>query len=192
MVGFPPVHIIVALVASVTLALVDVCKFKIANVFTYPLAVTGLVYHAVVGGMSGFADGLLGCVLGFTILLPFYALGGMGGGDVKLLGGIGAWLGTWLTLAVILLSCLVSGIYALILIVHTGRVRETWINLQLSWLRVKALARQLGADDRLEAEVQRPDRRGRLIPFGAMVAVGLITLLLVLRLLSAPSSGGAP
>jgi prepilin peptidase CpaA len=181
-----PTPVAVVLTASLTLAFIDVWKFKVHNVFIYPLLLAGLVYHGVSHGAPGLADSLLGALLGFGILLPFYALGGMGGGDVKLMAAVGAWLGLLPTFAVFLASSLVAGLYALILVVAYGRVRETWLNLQIGWLRVKALGRQLGADDRIETEVKQPDRGRRLIPFAAMVALGLFLLLILLHFLSRP------
>jgi prepilin peptidase CpaA len=185
-IGLFPTPVAVVLVASVGLALIDVFKCKVYNVFTYPLLITGLVYQAMVGGAGGLVDGLLGCLLGFAVLLPFYVLGGMGGGDVKLLAAFGAWLGLPLTFVLFLASSLATGVYALLLVVCSGRVHETWLNLQVVWLRVRAIGRYLAADDQLEAEVQRPDRRQRVIPFAAMVALGLIGVVLWARFLHQP------
>jgi len=36
----------------------------------------------------------------------------------------------------------------------------------------------LGSDDRVESEVRRSDRRTRIIPFAAMVAIGLVATLI--------------
>ena len=41
---------------------------------------------------------LAGMGVGLISLLPLYAIGGMGAGDVKLMAGLGAWMGPWLTL----------------------------------------------------------------------------------------------
>jgi prepilin peptidase CpaA len=101
----------------------------------------------------------------------------MGAGDVKLLAGVGAWLGMPLTFIVFLASALAAGVYAIVLVLVYGRFRETWVNLKIVWHRLAAISRHLGAEDHIEAEVGRSDRRTRLIPFGAMVAVGLIALL---------------
>jgi prepilin peptidase CpaA len=185
-IGLLPIPVAVVLVASLVLALIDVWKLKVYNIFTYPLLVTGLVYQGVVGGAGGLADGLLGCLLGFAVLLPFCVLGGMGGGDVKLLAAFGAWLGPPLTFVLFLASSLAAGLYALLLVVLSGRVRETWLNLQVVWLRLRAIGRYLAADDRLEAEAERPDRRQRVIPFAAMVALGLVGVLVWSRFLHRP------
>jgi hypothetical protein len=69
-----------------------------------------------------------------------------------------------------------------VLIVLSGSVRETWINMQVILLRMIALGHHLGADVRLEDEIKRADRRCRLVPFGAMVAVGFAAILVWLIL----------
>jgi hypothetical protein len=54
---------------------------------------------------------------------------------------------------------------------RSGRLRETWVNVKIAWLRLVAIGRYLGAEDRVEAEVKRPGRR-RLVPFAAMMVSG--------------------
>jgi prepilin peptidase CpaA len=179
-----PTPVIVVLVASVVLAFIDVCKYKIYNVSIYPLLVAGLIYHAMAGGATSLVNSLLGTLVGFGILFPFYILGGMGGGDVKLMAAVGAWLGFPLTFVVFLASSLAAGIYALVLAVMYCRVREIWLNLQIDWLRIKALGRHLGSE--LETEVKQPDRGRRIIPFAAMVALGVFLLLLGAYFFSKP------
>jgi hypothetical protein len=78
-------------------------------------------------------------------------------------------------------SSLSAGIYAIIVVLLYGTLGETWLNLQIAWYRLAAVGKHLGADDRVEEEVKRSDRRGRVIPFAAMVAVGLILTLIWAR-----------
>jgi prepilin peptidase CpaA len=163
----------VVLVTAVT----DVWKFKIHNVLTLPLLASGLVYHSVAEGSQGFAASFLGALFGFGVLVALYVLGGMGAGDVKLMAGVGAWLGLPLTFFVFIASSLAAGAYALVIIVLYRRSGETWVHLQIAWHRISAVGRHLGAEDRVETEVARPDRRGRIIPFAAMVALGILSLL---------------
>ena len=47
--------------------------------------------------MSGLGWSLVGTIVGLALLLPLYAIGGMGAGDVKLLAGVGAWVGPQVT-----------------------------------------------------------------------------------------------
>src|SRR2546430_15989255 len=53
----------------------------------------GLIAHYLQKGWSGAWHALLGALIGFGVFLIFYLLGGMGGGDVKLMAGFGALLG---------------------------------------------------------------------------------------------------
>ena len=55
--------------------------------------VAGLVAQTVLQGWSGLGSSLLGAVIGFAVFLIFFLLGGMGGGDIKLMAAFGAILG---------------------------------------------------------------------------------------------------
>jgi prepilin peptidase CpaA len=176
----------VVLIACLIAAVTDVKRFKVYNLLTLPLLVFGLIYHGVMGGSGGLAESLLGALLGFGVLVGLYLLGGVGAGDVKLLAAIGAWLGLPLTFYVFLASSLAAGAYALVLILMHHRVSETWINMKIIWHRLGVVGRHLAGEDGVEMELQRPDCRNRVIPFGAMVAAGLIGLLVYFWL------GGAP
>ena len=118
-----------ALVVFVTVCLAaatDLRRFKVSNVLTFSLLVSGLVFHAVSGGWSGLGLAAAGAAFGFFVLLSPYLAGRMGAGDVKLLAGIGAWLGMTMTYKVLIASALAGGVYALVLVIASGRVRETW------------------------------------------------------------------
>lgn len=171
------IPIVVVVLASVIAAITDVWKFKVYNILTMPLLVTGLIYHSVHGGVAGLTASLLGVLFGFGILVAFYVMGGVGAGDVKLMAAVGAWLGMPYTYYVFTASALAAGIYAVGLMLYYGTVSETLMNLMILWHRVTALSKHLRPDDRIESEVTRADRRRRLIPFGAMMAVGIFATL---------------
>jgi prepilin peptidase CpaA len=167
----------VVLVTAVVAAMTDLWQFRIHNVLTLPLLLSGVVYHGVTGGLPGLLESLGGVCFGFGILFLFYIMGGMGGGDVKLMAGVGAWLGMPLTLYVFLASSLAAGLYAVVIIFAYGSARETLVNLQIIWYRLAAVGRHLGGEDRVEVEVKRADRRKRVIPFAAMMALGILALI---------------
>ncbi len=169
-------NIIVLLFALVT-TVTDLWKFKIYNVVTVPLLISGLVYHSIVGGIPGFGASLLGAVFGFGILVLFYVMGGMGAGDVKLMAAVGAWLCLPLTFHVFIASSLAAGLYSVVLLVVNSSLVETWTNLQILWLRMMVIGRHLGTGERIEALVNQPDRRLRVVPFAAMVMVGTVALI---------------
>jgi hypothetical protein len=56
------------------------------------------------------------------------------------------------------------------------------MNLRLMGHRLLTVGRHLGTDERVEDVVQRSDRRRQLIPFGAMMGVGLLVILVIVRL----------
>ncbi len=62
-----------------------------------------------------------GTFVGMMLLLVLRNVGGMGAGDVKLLAGIGAWLGAMITLKAFAATCIVGGIMAAWMIWRSGR-----------------------------------------------------------------------
>jgi len=174
-----PVPSAVVLSASLAAAVTDVWRFKVYNVLTLPLLASGLLYHGLREGPSGLVLSMLGMLCGFGVLLLFYLLGGYGGGDVKLLASFGAWLGVEATLYVFIASSLVAGLYALGLVLLYGRLGEIWKRWKVLWYRLVALGRHLGADDGYAVEQDRIDRR-RVVPFAAMLCLGVIATLVYL------------
>ena len=96
----------------------DLKTRKLPNLLTVPAFGLGLLFHAVRGfysaGLSGAAADLRfalgGFALGFGLMLLLWFIGGSGGGDVKFIGALGCWLGAWLTLQVLVVSALLSGV----------------------------------------------------------------------------------
>ena len=71
----------------------DLRSRRIPNALTFGAAAAALVFHTVTAGVSGLQTAAFGWIVGTALFLPFFLLGGMGGGDVKLLAALGAWLG---------------------------------------------------------------------------------------------------
>jgi prepilin peptidase CpaA len=177
----PAIPVIVVVAATMILAVTDLWKFRVYNAVTLPLMLSGLVFNAAAPQGAGLGTSLLGALFGFGVLLVLYIMGGMGAGDVKLMAGIGAWLGMPLTFYVFIASSLAAGLYSVILLTLGRNLSETWTNFQILWLRLGAIGRHLGAANRVEQELVRSDRRHRLIPFAAMIIVGLVVVLIIFR-----------
>ncbi len=150
----------VVVVATMFAGVVDVWKFKVHNLLTLPLIVSGLLYHLCCEGTLGFLGSLAGLSFGFAILFVFFLLGGMGLGDVKLMGGVGAWLGLEPTYHVFVASSLAAGFLSLALVLRYGRRREP-------------LSPQ---PETVVDKLKKPDRRRRVVPFATMIAVGVLIL----------------
>src|SRR5215210_7805328 len=80
-------------VVAFTALLFDVRTRRIPNWLTFGAAAAGVVYATFVAGPSGAGTAAAGWLAGVALFFPVFALGGMGAGDVKLLGALGAWLG---------------------------------------------------------------------------------------------------
>ncbi len=61
---------------------------------------------------QGLGWSLFGTVVGLGLLLPAYAIGGMGAGDVKLLAGVGAWMHATHTAYAFAISAVVGALLA--------------------------------------------------------------------------------
>jgi prepilin peptidase CpaA len=114
----------VPLLAMLVLAAVeDLRTRRIRNWLTFSLVLTGiaqsLIGHGTVSPGSSFA----GCALGFALPLALFAIGAIGGGDVKLLAGVGAWVGAGGVVEVFCAAAVVGMIIVLSQAIAQGRLR---------------------------------------------------------------------
>jgi prepilin peptidase CpaA len=79
--------------------------------------------------VAGVQTAAAGWLLGLLLLLPYFALGGMGGGDVKLLAALGAWLGPWETFWLAMYAGIAGGVLGLIVALTHRYVRTAIANL---------------------------------------------------------------
>src|SRR5262249_32422781 len=153
-----PVLVVLLIVGTVA-AFTDLRNFMVPNIVTIPLLAGGLVYHAVVSGGSGFAFALEGGLLGFSILILFYVLGGIAAGDVELLAAMGSWIGPSGVLALFIVSAVLGGVYALILTWRQGTLLQCILKTQVLLQQGMTIVKHLGSEERVEELVQRDDRR---------------------------------
>ncbi len=74
-------------------ATIDIRSRRIPNWITLVLMISGLLQNGFSQGSISLGQSWGGLGLGFTLTFILFALGAMGGGDVKLFAGIGAWVG---------------------------------------------------------------------------------------------------
>jgi len=134
----------------------------------------GFLYHVIAPAGLGTAYSLSGLMLGFLVLIVPYALGGIGAGDVKFLAGIGAWVGPQAILSIVLIGCIATGLYSAIVIVHCRGLKGIVANVRfLVHSLVAHVAGPAPSTASVQAIAREPDRRERLVPFSAMLAIGV-------------------
>ena len=140
---------------------------RIPNWLTVPGLFAGVAVNTIAAGWSGAKASLLGAGLGLLLLLPFVLIKALGGGDWKLIGAIGACLGSSRLIAVLIGSMLVAGVMALALIVYKGRLRQSLGNMG-RMLRAFFTLHLPGS----EVSLDNPD--AVKIPFGVAVALTVL------------------
>jgi prepilin peptidase CpaA len=133
-----------------------------------PAALLGLAAHAVAGGTPGVAAAMFGTVVGMALFFPFFALGGLGGGDVKLMAALGAWTGAATIVWTAIYGAIAGGILALVVaaahgyvqtaVANVGRLLGTW------WL--------VGV--RPVPEFTLAHGRGPRLPYAVPIVIGLV------------------
>lgn len=169
----PHAWLVFVVLAAVSIAagVTDARTGQIPNRLTYAAVLIGLagwsVYGLVTAGGSGLTaaggDALIATGLGLGLGLVAFALGGLGGGDAKLMAAIGAVSADWrLTLAAIVYGVAIAAIMAIVVMVRRGLVKQTFTVM-------------LGAALSLR-RVERPTLPGGspTVPFGVALAAGAV------------------
>lgn len=157
----------------------DVRTRRIPNLLTLILALSGLVLNATPVGPVTLAQSGLGLLTGFGLTIGLFAIGAVGGGDVKLLAGIGAWLGPMNVLYIFLARAVIGMGIVLAQAAAQGRLRVLFRNTTVLVMGF-AHAGETGIEHVAQAgkssrSVDKP------LPFA--VPVFIATLLVVVRLL---------
>lgn len=160
---------LVLIVATVWVAIGDLRYYRIANSSVMLVGFFGLLWSTISLSFGGVIQGVSGAAVGFAVLLPFYALGGLTAGDVKWMSALGVWYGPKGIIGLFLVSSILLGGLAL-----------GWI-VKGYWMRTMPLARQgsRSLDEIYSSEL----RSTALIPYAIPVAAATIMVecLLVIR-----------
>jgi prepilin peptidase CpaA len=180
--------VLVVSASMIAAAIIDWWKFKVPNKLTFPIILSGwalgLANNFGLGaGEGGIGAALAGTFFGMALLLPIYAIGGMGAGDVKMTMGFGSWIGAfygfdngalgiiWWAFAV---GTIVGGIIALGMIAVRKRYKQ---NVQNVREIVGDMFTSTGIGDvATKANARRP--RWHRLPYGVPLCIGFLGYLM--------------
>ena len=147
-------------------AIIDFRTQKIPNMIIFPTVIIALLYHFLTHGINGLAFSFLGLITGIVLLIIPYMLGGMGAGDAKLMGAVGAVLGGKGVFVAFLLTALVGGMYAFIIILLNEKQFKGFFKKQLITLQLFILTRKF-----IPEPVEETDKKPKLC-YGVAITLG--------------------
>jgi prepilin peptidase CpaA len=157
-----------ALVALVTLAAaLDTRTRRIPNVLTVSALFVALALRSFLGG-GALLDGVQGAGLAMLLVLPLFALGGLGGGDLKLLVAVGAFLGPRDLMVALLVTAVAGGVLALVETIRRGVVLPMLLDTA-GFARYCFTFGHSGSRPTLGAEGSVS------VPYGIAIAIGSLT-----------------
>lgn len=162
--------VIIAVVVLIIFAgYTDYRKRLIENRLTLPAIAVGFLLNFIGHGWQGILLSSLGLMTGIGLLLIPFLFGKLGAGDVKLIGAIGAMLGSHSVLNVVLYMALAGGAFAISASLLNNSLNNT-IN------RVRLL---LGKLFRRKTTDGKPAYApsGQMIPYGLAIGAGTICFL---------------
>jgi prepilin peptidase CpaA len=153
-------------------AIIDGRSLKVPNWLTYHFLMAGLAFALGTGGTEKFWWSAAGALVGLMTLLPLYAIGGMGAGDVKLMAGLGAWIGPWIVLQAFVMSAIAGGGIALLMMAYTGELGKHLMMTEVIGREILILR-----NPNMLAERAAERKPGMLLlPYGIPIAIGSIAL----------------
>lgn len=151
-------------------AWIDGRQLRVPNWMTYPMILAGLVYNSYAFGFSGAQMAFIGMIVGLLTLLPLYAVGGMGAGDVKMMAAIGAWLGAVVTWYAFCVSVIVGALMAIAMVMWKRSWEKHTVNFMIilnEWMSIRD-------PNKLAAIAKERKPSMLLLPYGIPICIGSI------------------
>lgn len=167
--GEHPVAWLVSVVLILA-AVIDGFELRVPNWLTFPFIFGGWMYSGWAYGWEGLGWSLLGTLVGLGLLLPAYAIGGMGAGDVKLLAGVGAWVYAFHTLYAFAVSAIVGAVLAVGMVL----LRRAWKHHAAQFLVILQEILVIRDPEQLATIAAQRKPSMLLLPYGIPIAIGTI------------------
>lgn len=163
-------HIWIVTAVLVIAASIDGWKLKVPNWITFPFIISGWIYSVGCYGWEGFGWSLVGTCVGLILLMPAYAIGGMGAGDVKLLAGVGAWIWGTATFYAFCLSAIIGGAIAIVMVL----AKHDWRHHQHQFGAILHEIMVIRDPNQLATIAAERKSSMMLLPYGIPIAIGTI------------------
>ena len=167
MTAFDAGAVVVAAAACIT----DLRSARIPNALTLLGTAGGLLAHSTWPTGLGIGPSLAGALVGLAVFFPFFALGGMGGGDVKLMAALGAWLAWPAIVPATFTIAIAGGVVALGVALARGYLLQALRNLRrlvLVWWTTGV---------RSDPPLTLAHGRGPRLPYAVPVLLGVLVTL---------------
>jgi prepilin peptidase CpaA len=171
--GFWELTLVVLTPAILYAAWIDYSERRVPNWLNAAIALAGLGVQGTYFGWQGLGTGLLGLLVGFSVLIVPWLMHGMGAGDVKLMAAIGCWLGPWLTLLSFAAGAIIGGVAAVVMILTTGRALHAMANLQTIMTKMRTVETAFGEF----GGAKTFGNTSQLLPYGVPLTAGTIGVL---------------
>lgn len=173
---YRPIGIIEILLALlvITAALIDFRQRRVPNWLALAGLIVGVGMNWFLCETPGLRMSLKGFGALFGLYFVLYLLRAMGAGDVKLMGAVGAIVGYPNCLGILVMTLLLGGIAAAVLVVGKGRIRKTLHNI---WTILSSL-RVLRAPYQANPELDVASEQALRLPHAVVVASGTFGFLI--------------
>lgn len=162
----------------------DLKERKIPNKVTFTGILIGILFNTFMGGLTGLVQSFIGLLAGLAIFFLPFAMGGMGAGDVKLMGAIGALMGWQFSIMTAVYSALVGGVMVIGYLLFKGTFLDTLKKMIFSLITILLnFANRLGYNEYAYRAQQKFQKHGHTyqkvyIPYGVAIAGGAVLVLL--------------
>jgi prepilin peptidase CpaA len=157
-----------AVMVAVAGAFNDVRSARIPNKLTYNAILAAIVARTVLLGLPGVKSCGVGILIAGGLFAVLFVLGAMGGGDLKMMAAIGAWVGGTHILTVVIAIGLAGGVLALASTIFSRNTFQTVRNI----VRLIAYRFTSGLQPHPEMNIQAPG--SKRVPFGLAIALGTL------------------
>jgi prepilin peptidase CpaA len=156
------------LIVAMLAAWHDWFEWRIPNRLLAAGCAAALMLAAFAPNGLGIALALAGGLTGFALIWPFYWVGGMAAGDVKLMATLGLFAGPAAVIDIALISFLIGGVWSVILLFNRTTVGA------LIYARIKSMPWNILNFPQRATQPKAYAKSRGVIPYGVVIALGAV------------------